>query len=323
MNRIDRVSAILIQLQTKKFVTAAEIAKRFCVSLRTIYRDLKALEEAGVPIGAEPGKGYYLVDGYHLPPVMFTKEEASAMLTAEKMVEKLTDHSVSENFGSAMLKIRSVLPENEKQYISDLYSNIEVFYNIKSENPNNYLSDIQYALAKKQTLTIDYKSSKNELTCGRVIEPVGICFYSLAWHLIGFCRMRNEFRDFRVDRITHLDVNKETFIPEQPLSLKQYMIDLSQQTSDLHEVTVQFEKKVATQLQSAKYYYGFIDETETESHIQMTFYSNDLNYFARWMLMYADVADVIAPIKLKLLFEEMIDGVLCKMGLQSLSVLKG
>ena len=98
MNRIDRVSAILIHLQTKKFVTAEEIANRFEISKRTIYRDLKALEEAGVPLGAEPGKGYYLVDGYHLPPVMFTHEEASAMLTAEKMVEKLTDRSVSENF---------------------------------------------------------------------------------------------------------------------------------------------------------------------------------------------------------------------------------
>ncbi len=81
MNRIDRLSAILIQLQSKQVVKAQEVADRFGISLRTVYRDIKSLEEAGIPIGAEAGKGYFIMDGYHLPPVMFTKEEASALLT--------------------------------------------------------------------------------------------------------------------------------------------------------------------------------------------------------------------------------------------------
>jgi predicted DNA-binding transcriptional regulator YafY len=312
MNRIDRVSAILIHLQTKKFVTAEEIAQRFEISKRTIYRDLKALEEAGVPIGAEPGKGYYLVDGYHLPPVMFTREEASAMLTAEKMVEKLTDRSVSGHFHSAMLKIQSILPESEKQFINDLHSNIEVFYTLKSENPNNYLSDIQYALAHKQTITIDYKSLyKDEHTSNRVIEPVGICFYSLTWHLIGFCRMRGEYRDFRADRITKLVVNNETFVPGQPMSLKQYMFNLTQ-TSELHEIIICFDKKAGAQIQATRYYYGFIDETDVNGRIQMTFLSNDLNYFARWMLMYADVVEVLSPEPLKKLLANMIADIIFK-----------
>jgi len=93
MNRIDRVSAILIHLQTKKIVKAQEIADRFSISLRTVYRDIKALEESGVPVGGEAGVGYQLMEGYRLPPVMFTKEEAIAFLTAEKMVEILTDAS--------------------------------------------------------------------------------------------------------------------------------------------------------------------------------------------------------------------------------------
>lgn len=312
MNRIDRVSAILIHLQTKKFVTAEEIANRFEICKRTVYRDLKALEEAGVPLGAEPGKGYYLVDGYHLPPVMFTHEEASAMLTAEKMVEKLTDRSVSENFLSAMMKIRSVLPEKEKQYISDLNSNIEVLYNLKTEYPNNYMSDIQYALAHKQTLTIDYKSIyKNEQTIDRIIEPVGICFYSLCWHLIGWCRLRGEYRDFRVDRITRLVINIETFKPRRPLSLSEYFQELAH-NAELYEVVIRFEKQTAIQLQSVKYYYGFVDETITETYHEMTFFSNDFQYFARWLLMFADVVDVISPPSLKELFDGMIKTVILK-----------
>lgn len=312
MNRIDRVSAILIHLQTKKFVTAEEIANRFEISKRTVYRDLKALEEAGVPLGAEPGKGYYLVDGYHLPPVMFTHEEASAMLTAEKMVEKLTDRSVSENFLSAMMKIRSVLPEKEKQYISDLNSNIEVLYNMKTEFPNNYMSDIQFALAHKQTLTIDYKSIyKNEQTINRVIEPVGMCFYSLCWHLIGWCRMRGEYRDFRVDRITRLVVNTETFQPRRPLSLREHFQELSR-NAELYEVVIRFEKQTAIQLQSVKYYYGFVDEIITETYHEMTFFSNDFQYFARWLLMFADVVEVVSPPSLKELFDGMIETIILK-----------
>src|ERR1051326_614442 len=104
MNRIDRLTAILIHLQTKRVVKAEEISDRFEISLRTVYRDVKALMEAGVPIGSEAGKGYFIVDGYHLPPVMFNQEEASSMLVAGKLVEKLTDQSIRKAFESALLK---------------------------------------------------------------------------------------------------------------------------------------------------------------------------------------------------------------------------
>ncbi len=102
MNRIDRLTAILIHLQTKRVVKAEEISGRFEISLRTVYRDVRALMEAGVPIGSEAGKGYFIVDGYHLPPVMFNQEEASAMLTAGKLVEKMTDDSIRKAYDSAL-----------------------------------------------------------------------------------------------------------------------------------------------------------------------------------------------------------------------------
>ena len=100
MNRIDRLQALLIQLQSKRVIKAQEMADRFEVSLRTIYRDMRALEEGGVPIGAEAGIGYYLMEGYHLPPVMFTREEASALLMAGKFFERHTDKSPGYTVGS-------------------------------------------------------------------------------------------------------------------------------------------------------------------------------------------------------------------------------
>src|SRR3982750_4092273 len=116
MNRIDRLTAILVQLQSKRVVKAEEIADRFEISLRTVYRDVRALMEAGVPIGSEAGKGYFIVDGYHLPPVMFSQEEASAMMMAGKLVERMTDHSVRTAFESALMKIKAGLNATQKDH---------------------------------------------------------------------------------------------------------------------------------------------------------------------------------------------------------------
>src|SRR6187431_2755844 len=126
MNRIDRLTAILIQLQTKRIVKAEEISDRFEISLRTVYRDVKALMEAGVPIGSEAGKGYFIVDGYHLPPVMFTQAEASSLMMAGKLVEKMTDKSIQHEFDSALNKIRAVLHDEEKEHLENLQAHIEV-----------------------------------------------------------------------------------------------------------------------------------------------------------------------------------------------------
>src|SRR3569833_1938427 len=126
MNRIDRISAILIQLQSRRVVKAQDIADRFGISLRTVYRDIKTLEEAGIPLIGEAGVGYSIMDGYRLPPVMFTREEATAFLTAEKLMEKLTDPSSDENYKSAMYKVRSVLRMAVKDFLDNIDGDREV-----------------------------------------------------------------------------------------------------------------------------------------------------------------------------------------------------
>lgn len=306
MNRIDRLTAILIQLQTKRWITSLEIADRYEISQRTVYRDIRALEEAGIPIGAEAGKGYYLVEGFRLPPIMFTREEAGAMLIAEKLINKLTDPSVKTNFGLAIDKIKAVLPIQEKDVIDSLNSRVEVFYqraSTDSEYPNTYLTSIQRALTDNRCLSIDYHAYySQEKTCGRVVDPLGLVFYGNAWHLIGYCKLRKDMRDFRLDRITDLKILDEYAREKKPGELKQYFQEFWK-TTDLYEVKVWFDKEVANSLVSSKYHFGYIDEYEDNRGIVMSFAVTEYSYIARWLLSFGDKIRIVHPDDLK---EEMI-----------------
>src|ERR1700749_240021 len=173
MNRIDRISAILIQLQSRRVVKANDIAQRFNISLRTVYRDVKTLEEAGIPIIGEAGVGYSLMDGYRLPPVMFTREEATAFLTAEKFVEKLTDKSTRTSHRSAMDKIRAILKTAEKDLLEDMDGKIMVFKNMHHpEVPDSvYFQTFLNAIDKIAFLMIEYFAHHSQETPRREVEP--------------------------------------------------------------------------------------------------------------------------------------------------------
>lgn len=144
MNRINRVTSILIQLQSKKIIPAKEIAQRFNISLRTVYRDIRTLEEAGIPIGSEAGKGYFLVEGFLLPPVMFTAAEVGALITAGKFLNCHGDESFIKDFDSAMYKIKSILKHGEKNYggvLETIITTIDIHTKERKSNGCGYKTE--------------------------------------------------------------------------------------------------------------------------------------------------------------------------------------
>lgn len=308
MNRIDRLTAILIHLQTKRIVKADEIAERFGMSLRTVYRDVKALMEAGVPIGSEAGKGYFIVDGYHLPPVMFTQDEAGSMLLAGKLVEKMGDKSVRAAYESAMHKIKAVLNEAEKDHLQTLESHIEVHlrsrYEVKDrpEFPDHFLTEIQRAVGKKLVLHIDYCNNDEELTA-REVEPIGIFYYSMAWHLIGWCRLRNGYRDFRADRIKTLRSTGENFEGRNLISLKEYFQSMFQANHDLIRCVVTFDRSSLR----GRPLYGSISQTDLGDRVRAEFMIDNLATMARWLLMYGPNVEVEEPEELKTAIVDMVE----------------
>lgn len=219
--RLSRLTAILTQLQTKRIITATELSKQFSVSIRTIYRDIKSLEQAGVPVLTEEGKGYSLMEGYRIPPVMFTESEANALITAEQLILKNKDASFVKEYVAAINKIKSVLRNTTKDKANLLSERIVFRQNIEQDRTSNYLSDLQLALTNYYLTEITYHSPESKETTKRLIEPFAMYNTQENWILIAWCRLRKDFRAFRLDRIQQLHIQTTTFTPH-PLSLEDY-----------------------------------------------------------------------------------------------------
>lgn len=299
MNRIDRLAAILIHLQTKRIVKAEEIAERFEISLRTVYRDVKALMEAGVPIGSEAGTGYFIVDGYHLPPVMFTQEEASAMLLASKLVEKMTDQSVLRAFESALMKIKSVLNDREKDHLEELQLSVMVQLSSRDQNPpdfpDRFLTELQRSVVQKEMVEIDYYATYNEQLTTRMVEPIGLYYYGASWHLIAWCQLRSDYRDFRADRIKELRQTGKPFQTRNLLSLQEYLKTVTMEHREVEKVVVLFDKSVVRYMGQQKYNYGYVSEEVEGEKVRLTFLTGYIRSLARWLLIYGNMVQVESP----------------------------
>ncbi len=308
MNRLDRLTAILIQLQTKRVVKAEEVSKRFEISLRTVYRDVKSLMEAGVPIGSEPGKGYFIVDGFHLPPVMFTQDEAGSMLLAWKLVERMTDQSVRIAFEGALMKVKAVLNEAQKDHLERLQDHIEVLkpHMTLPAQSGNYLSELQKAVVGKNVIHFQYQSKQNEMTT-REAEPIGLFYYSVAWHLIAWCRLRSGLRDFRCDRIANMKATENIFSPRSISTLQEYLSSLQQSNSEMRSVAVLFDSETAQYIHNSRHYFGYVSEEKAAGRVRMKFLTPDLTMMARWLLSYGRNVEIESPAELKQIMQTLVE----------------
>jgi len=223
IKRVSRLTAIVTQLQTKRLLTATQLSEKFSVSVRTIYRDIKALEQAGIPILTEDGRGYSLMEGYRIPPITFTENEANALITAEQLVLKNRDSSLIKEYSEAINKIKAVLLYSTKEKADLLSKRIAVSPAIPNTNTSGSLTLIQNALTAFKVLNIVYHSEEKEEKTTRNIEPFAL-YYNLqeSWTLIAYCRLRKDYRMFRLSRISKIEPLDLSFTPHK-LTLKEYL----------------------------------------------------------------------------------------------------
>jgi predicted DNA-binding transcriptional regulator YafY len=192
-------------------LTATEMSEKFDVSIRTIYRDIRKLEEAGIPVITIEGRGYTLMDGYTVAPVQFTEKEANALITAHHLVRQSKDHSFVTDFEDAITKIKSVFRTSILEKSEILDEKIAVI-NIQQEHiASNALSEIQLAIIGQNFMEIDYQKPTDVAPLFRKIEPYAMYSVNNKWILVSWCYLRDDYRAFRIDRIRHFKILSDQF----------------------------------------------------------------------------------------------------------------
>lgn len=220
MNRIDRLFGILLRLQRAGRIRAQDLARHFEVSERTIYRDIAALNELGVPIISLPNAGYELPAGFSLPPLFFTPGEAGALALAVQLLLAQTKGTTSQDAERALTKVAAILPRELRGRVDEL-SAVVRFY--AADRPFDLddprLLALQRAIAGRRVVALRYHSYRGDETLEREVEPDGLTYNHGVWYLGGHCRLRQGQRSFRLDRVEGLRVLDATFQPravEQP-----------------------------------------------------------------------------------------------------------
>lgn len=299
MNRIDRLTAILVQLQTKRKITMDDLESRFELSRRSLFRDIRALLEIGIPIGGDAGEGYFIAEGYHLPPVVFNKDEAAALLLGSKFIEKQADSKINDHLENALSKVKAVLRSKDRDFLESLEERIEVIPPPSQEHiKDQFLTDIQFALSSVRTLHFGYwANSKQEFT-EREVEPLSLVYYTNHWHLIAYCQLRKELRDFRTDRIQKLKVTEHSYDRSQHPDHEDFL-GRSIHGTDAKEAIVWFDKGVANFVGEQKYWHGFVKQESAEGGVEMHFSTPSYHFLGRWILSYGTTVKVVAPQELK------------------------
>ncbi len=211
MRRADRLFHIVQLIRGRRLTTAAFLAQRLEVSERTVYRDVAQLQHQGVPIEGEAGVGYRLGAGFDLPPLMFTQDEARALVASARLAQTWLDPALAAAADSALGKILSVLPAAARASAES----VPLFAPSVGVAPavQQTLQTLREAVQARHKLRLRYRDLQDR-SSERVLRPLSCVYWGKVWTLSAWCETRQDFRGFRVDRIEALAVLDERFRDE-------------------------------------------------------------------------------------------------------------
>jgi predicted DNA-binding transcriptional regulator YafY len=219
MRRADRLFQIVQRLRRRGVTTAAQLAEALAVSERTIYRDVQDLILSGVPVVGEAGVGYALPRGYDLPPLMFTEEEIEALVLGARMVQSWADPQLSRAADDVLAKVENVLPQRLKERIPDAALFAPGFHVRAALTAG--LQPLRTAIKERKKVRFGYED-KVQAKSARTVQPLGLFYWGAAWSLGAWCELRRGFRNFRVDRMSTVEVLGDTFMPEAGRTLRDF-----------------------------------------------------------------------------------------------------
>ncbi|MCB8942446.1 MAG: YafY family transcriptional regulator [Ardenticatenaceae bacterium] len=302
MNRVDRLLGYLLLFQSRGLMRAQDFAARFGICERTVYRDIQALCEVGVPIAAMPGEGYRLVDGYYLPPITFSAEEARALFLAISMLSGLAVEGETQTAAATALdKIRAILPQSTLHQLEALQAIIH-FYAFPGPALNfddpTFLR-LQEAIHQQRVVHLRYHAQHTNEVTERDVEPLNLLYFDKTWLLTAYCRLRRAVRVFRLDRIDKLAVKGEMFVPregrerrgERPLTL-----------------TVRFDKTILRWVKERQHF-TYTHHVDPQT---MVYNPRSFDQIESWLLSWGDKMELLSPPDLRQQLRETIQGMLAQ-----------
>jgi predicted DNA-binding transcriptional regulator YafY len=289
MRQMDRRLLILMRLREETPVRATDLAEECGCSVRTVYRDIEALSQAGVPVAAMPGEGYRMVPGYHLPPVAFTAEEAMQLLLGADLIRGLGTLEQRESARAAAAKVEAVLNEGTLARVKQLRERIRVSSWMR-QGPSPWLPLLQQAVLQQRVLHLRYHSFTPDEVTERNVEPHGLVFYGNDWHMVAYCRLREGMRDFRASRILNAVLLDDAFERIEPLD---WAADDMEQTN-MREVRVWIDQSVLPWAREAPPF-GFEREEPGEGGATFVITVRDVRRLVPAVLSWGAGARVLSP----------------------------
>jgi len=308
-----RMKLILMLQESKKKLTADQLAETFGVSRRTIFRDLRALSEVNVPVTWDEFSGYGVMSGYRIPPLMFTSKELATILVGLNFVKSQVDKELVDDAKGVEIKIRNVLPGDLKKYMNSLDNRtvIDPFMHFGSEKKKGgSWYEISSAISKNKKIEFSYNSKYTEEKTNRVVEPYLLVFYKDHWNMIGYSEKREDFRNFVLDRITNLKILDQNFDPDREFDVED-LIFRSESTSQIIIVDIEEDafKRFKANLPAK-----ILNSTEINPKLfRVKLKFENLAYINEWLLQFGKKVKVISPNELigkrKLILNQMLDNI--------------
>jgi predicted DNA-binding transcriptional regulator YafY len=297
MNKTDRLLAIVLELQRKEVVRAEDLATLFETSVRTIYRDIQALSEAGVPIVGATGIGYSLMEGYFLPPVSFTVEEAVTLLIGTDFIEQRFDYDYRVRAQAARGKIEAILPESIRNETTRVRKAMRLLISdkqVRQSKEKEYLEKIRRAILDVQKISFHYAKrladSEGNRHSVRTVAPYGLVLVQGSWMLVARCDLRQEIRHFRLSRMTELINLEERFELPAHFNLREYT-----PPDDRHlRVRLRFNHDIADKVKESNYHY-MEDMEEHQDGLHVVLRVHQLDELLQWVLGWGAGVIVLEP----------------------------
>ncbi|MBD3617168.1 MAG: YafY family transcriptional regulator [Gracilimonas sp.] len=289
-----RLKLMLLLQQPGKKLTVDELADRFDVSRRTIFRDFNALQEINVPVTWDRYSGYGLIEGYKIPPLMFTSKELATIMVGLNFVKSQVDQGLVEDAKGVEVKIKNVLPDELKDFMNSLEGRTIVdpylrFGGQKKKGGSWYL--ISSAIAQQKRMQFQYTTKSGE-TGIRKIDPYILVFYQDHWNVIGKSHLRGEIRNFILENVEEVKILEEPFQLKEELDVEGLIFRSDERS---YSVILQVKKEEITRLEANLPAKIFKKTALNSKYFKVGFEFDNLDYINEWLLQFGNKIKIEEP----------------------------